>query len=149
MIGGMKWIDIPPVWLLGFAVLAWLFRWVWTAGSPVLRMAGTALVVVGLVLMLVAVIQMLRHRTTPVPHQEASHLVTDGIFALSRNPIYLGDLLVLAGLALRWESPLGLLLVPGLLVVLQGRFILAEEARLRRAFGEAFTAYAEQTRRWL
>ena len=145
----MKWIDIPPMWLLGCAMLAWVSRWIWTAGSPVLRVAGTALVVVGLLMMLVAVVQMVRLRTTPIPHQEASALVTDGIFDISRNPIYLGDLLVLAGLALRWDAPLGLLLVPVLMVILTQRFILGEEDRLRRAFGPAFEEYARATRRWL
>ena len=149
MIGRMKWIDIPPMWLLGCAVLAWVSRWIWSAGSPVLRVAGTALVVVGLLMMLVAVVQMVRLRTTPIPHQEASALVTEGIFGISRNPIYLGDLLVLAGLALRWDAPLGLLLVPVLMVILTQRFILGEEDRLRRAFGPAFEAYARATRRWL
>ena len=100
----MKWIDIPPMWLLGCAVLAWVSRWIWSAGSPVLRVAGTALVVVGLLMMLVAVVQMVRLRTTPIPHQEASALVTDGIFGISRNPIYLGNTIATIGLGLVFES---------------------------------------------
>ncbi len=98
--------------------------------------------------MLLAVSEMRRQRTTVIPHREAEHLVQSGIFKRSRNPIYLGDVLLLAGLILRWDAPLALPLVPVLLWVLERRFVIPEEDRLRRKFRQAFHRYTEKTRRW-
>ncbi len=146
MVAPMKWIDLPPIWLLAFAVLTWFSKTILTLPLP--TWLGTGLVIFGIALMVLAVLQMTRKRTTPIPHMQPSALVDDGIFGFSRNPIYLGDAIVLAGLSLRWDAPLGLLLVPVFMWVIQTRFIIAEEARLRDAFGPAFVAYQAKTRRW-
>lgn len=146
MVALMKWIDLPPIWLLVFAVLTWFSKNILTLPLP--TWLGTGLVIFGIALMVMAVLQMTRKRTTPIPHMQPSALVDDGIFGFSRNPIYLGDAIVLAGLSLRWDAPLGLLLVPVFMWVIQTRFIIAEEARLKDAFGPAFVAYQAKTRRW-
>ena len=149
----MKWIDIPPVWLAFAVFLTW-----WMAelqptemsiGDPVTDLLGGLLVGGGIVLILLAAIEMRRKRTTIVPHMEADHLVTTGIFARSRNPIYLGDALVLAGLALRWEVPVALLLVPLFMFTVTQRFIIPEENRLRAKFRADFARYCQKTRRWV
>lgn len=149
MVRAMKWIDIPPMWLLGCAVLAWFSRTIFTAGAYWLSLLGTLLVLLGVVIMVVAVIEMSRRRTTPIPHMEPTALVTTGVFGISRNPIYLGDAIILTGLSLRWDAPLGLLIVPLFVWIIHTRFITAEEARLRAAFGAAFDTYAARTRRWV
>ena len=104
---------------------------------------------VALVLFLAAVLEFRRARTTIVPHQMPNALITGGIFKFTRNPIYLADILALAGLALIWGSVPGLVLVPVLGVLLQKRFILPEEERLTETFEEAFEEYARGTRRWV
>lgn len=149
----MKWIDIPPVWLAGSLVLAW---WAGAAdpfglsfGGAWADLAGGLLVGAGLLLMLLAVAEMRRRRTTVVPHREAEALVTSGIFRRTRNPIYLGDVLILAGLILRWDAVIALPLVPGLLWLLERRFVLPEEDRLRRRFRADFARYCARTRRWI
>lgn len=143
----MKWIDIPPVWLLAFAVLAWFSRSLFSLPLPTI--AGTVLVGLGLALMVAAVAEMMRKRTTPIPHMQPNALAQSGIFGFSRNPIYLGDALVLAGLALRWDAPLGLLLVPVFMWVITVRFIRAEEDRLLTAFPDEFPRYTGRVRRWI
>jgi protein-S-isoprenylcysteine O-methyltransferase Ste14 len=149
----MKWINIPPVWLaLAIFVTWWISKLqpaAITVGGAFFDLLGGLLVGGGLVLMLLAVAEMRKRRTTVVPHMEASHLVTTGIFARSRNPIYLGDALVLAGLALRWDTPLALLLVPLFMGTITQRFILPEEDRLRVKFRADFARYCQKTRRWL
>jgi protein-S-isoprenylcysteine O-methyltransferase Ste14 len=148
----MKMIDIPPVWLAGFAVLAWLQPRLIPAGPPAgntALWAGGALVGLGLALMAAALWAFMRARTTPIPHQEPTALIASGIFRFTRNPIYLGDALVLAGLCIRWGAWTALLLVPLFILLIDRRFIRAEEARLARAFGPDFEAYAARTRRWL
>lgn len=107
------------------------------------------MIIGGLTLMLIAVWEMRQQNTTPIPHMEPSHLVSSGIFAVTRNPIYLGDALILAGVVLRADAPLLLVLVVTFVWIIQVRFIRAEEARLRRAFGSDFEAYAARTRRWI
>jgi len=149
----MKWIDIPPVWLLGCIVLAWVqsayydlglsFGGVWA------DFAGGLLVGGGLVLMALAFAEFRRHRTTIIPHQEAERLIQTGIYRRSRNPIYLGDMLILAGLILRWDAVLSLPLLPVLLWVLETRFVIPEENRLRRKFRAEFGRYCLKTRRWV
>jgi protein-S-isoprenylcysteine O-methyltransferase Ste14 len=149
----MKWIDTPPVWLAVAIMATWqisvLQPQAWGFAHPVADFAGGLLVGAGLLVMALAVAQMRKQRTTIVPHMQPSALVTSGVFARSRNPIYLGDALILAGLALRWDAPVALILVPLFIATIQHRFILPEEDRLRRAFRADFARYCEKTRRWL
>lgn len=143
-------IDLPPVWLAGFAALVWAAGAVWPVPlDGALHAAGLVLVGTGLALMIAAAWEMRRRRTTVVPHQQPSALVVSGVFRFSRNPIYLGDALILAGLCLRWDAPAALLLVPVFMAVIARRFIIPEEARLRQGFGAAFGDWAARTRRWL
>ncbi|MFC3615577.1 methyltransferase family protein [Lutimaribacter marinistellae] len=149
----MKWIDIPPVWLLGFAVAAWAqaeyFGLRFTFGGPWADLVGGLLVGGGVVLMLLAVYELRRHRTTPIPHNTPSTMVQSGIYSRSRNPIYLGDALILAGLILRFDAVLSLPLIPILVWILERRFIIPEEDRLRRTFRADYARYERKTRRWI
>ncbi len=99
--------------------------------------------------MALAAYEMRRQKTTIIPGAEVSHLVTTGIFSRSRNPIYLGDVLVLTGFILKWEAALALPLIPLLFWVLETRFIRREEDYLRRKFRADFARYAQKTRRWV
>lgn len=96
-----------------------------------------------------AVVEMRKWRTTFIPHKEAAHLVQSGIFRRSRNPIYLGDVLVLIGFILKLDAPEALVLVPIFLWWIERHFILAEEDRLRRKYRADFARYCAKTRRWL
>ena len=144
-------IDLPPLWLALFAGIAWAQA----EALPVAgigawgRWAGIALVALGLALFAAALVEFRRHRTTVIPHREPSALITTGIYRLSRNPIYLADALILAGLSLIWGAVSGLLLVPIFLALVTARFIRPEEARLRAGFGVDFDAWARNTRRWI
>jgi protein-S-isoprenylcysteine O-methyltransferase Ste14 len=114
-----------------------------------LKALGGALIALGLGLMVAAVFAMWRHHTTVVPHRIPSEIVTDGIYRLTRNPIYLGDAFTLAGFALLFGSPAGVVFVPVFMAVIQRRFIVEEETWLRTKFSEEFQTWAEKTRRWL
>ncbi|MBU3029976.1 methyltransferase family protein [Paracoccus marinaquae] len=142
--------DYPPIWLAGFAGLGWLTGQVLPHGPAWQLPAGWAVVAAGLVLMGVAALTMRRHRTTLDPFGQPRNLVTSGVFALSRNPIYLGDALILAGLCLIFRAPFAaLLLVPGFVAVIGTRFIAREERLLARDFPKEFAAYRLRTRRWI
>lgn len=151
----VRYLDYPPVWLVGFLALAWAQTvllptpWAGDRFGDWAALAGGAVALAGVVLMLLAAPQFLRAGTTIVPHDAPSALITGGIYRLSRNPIYLADVLILAGLVIRWQAWPALLLVPLFVRVLTLRFILPEEARLRAAFGPDYDAWAARTRRWI
>jgi protein-S-isoprenylcysteine O-methyltransferase Ste14 len=149
----LKWLDMPPVWLAGFAGLAWWqvarFPMGLSFGGAWADFAGGLLVGGGLVLVALAFVEFRRHKTTVIPHGEAEQLIQTGIFKRSRNPIYLADVMILAGLILRWDAVLSLPLVPILLWVLERRFVIPEENRLRRKFRAEFARYCQKTRRWV
>ncbi len=142
-------VDIPPSWLVLHLAVAWVVSWV----SPAIfgaagRVLGPVLVVAGLALMAAAVLQMARRRTTVIPRRDPSALVTEGVFSLSRNPIYLGDAVILLGAILWLDAVLALPLVASFVWLIQARFIRDEEARLTLAFGPEFDLWAARTRRW-
>ncbi|WP_273521195.1 methyltransferase family protein [Rhodosalinus sediminis] len=149
----LKWVDLPPVWLAGALALAWVQARHWPLGLSFgggwADLAGGLLVGGGLVLVALAAAEFRRARTTIVPHRQASALVTGGIYSRTRNPIYLADLMILAGLVLYWDAVLSLVLVPLLLWVLERRFVIPEENRLRRTFRADFARYAHKVRRWI
>lgn len=149
----MKWIDLPPVWLLGFVALAWVqatrFPMGLGFGGTWVDLLGGILVGGGVLLMLLAVAEMRRQRTTIVPHRVPDRLVQSGIFSRTRNPIYLGDTLVLAGLILVFDAVLSLPLIPIFLWVIERRFVIPEENRMRRAFRADWARYERKTRRWV
>ncbi|WP_417603068.1 methyltransferase family protein [Primorskyibacter flagellatus] len=149
----MKWLDLPPVWLVGALGLAWAQK-TWTPmalsfGPVWADLLGGMLVGGGLLLMVLAVYEMRSKRTTVVPHRIPDALVTTGIFSRTRNPIYLGDSMILTGMILYWDAVLALPLVPIFVWLIETRFILPEEARLRRKFVAQFARYAQQVRRWV
>ena len=149
----MRWLDIPPVWLAAALAVAWWqsgqFSYGLSFGGAWADFLGGLLVGAGVLLALLAVYEMRRQRTTVVPHREAQALVSTGIFSRTRNPIYLGDILILAGFILSWDAVLSLPLVPIFLWILEKRFVLPEEDRLRRKFRADFARFCEKTRRWL
>jgi len=150
----IKWIDLPPVWLLGALGLTWGLRsprWGPRGGWFDLLSdgLGAVLIACGIGMMVLAVREMQKRRTTVIPHLQPSALVTSGIFQYSRNPIYTGDVMVLSGAILIWAAPMALPLLIIFVLILKMRFILPEEARLRQAFGPSFDRWAQQTRRWL
>ena len=149
----MRWLDIPPVWLAAALAVAWWqsgqFSYGLSFGGAWADFLGGLLVGAGVLLALLAVYEMRRQRTTVVPHREAQALVSTGIFSRTRNPIYLGDWLILAGFILSWDAVLSLPLLPILLWVLEKRFVIPEEDRLRRKYRAEFARFCEKTRRWL
>lgn len=146
---GMAWIDLPPLWLALALGCAWAIGAVVPVAVPGGAVAGGVLAGAGLALMGAAVVQMVLARTTVIPRRDPAALVTGGVFAISRNPIYLGDALILAGAILWWDALLALPVLVAFVLLIDRRFIRDEEARLRAGFGPAFDAWAARTGRWI
>lgn len=145
-------VEFPPVWLIAFIAVAW---WQTTFypmglgfGTGVADLLGGLLIGGGVLLMLLAVMEFYRHKTTIIPRRESNSFVQSGIYKRSRNPIYLGDAMVLAGLILRWDAVLSLPLIPLFVWVIEKRFIIGEEKHLRLTYRAQYASYINRVRRW-
>jgi protein-S-isoprenylcysteine O-methyltransferase Ste14 len=152
----MRFLEhrIPPP-VVGLVVAG--LMWAVAALPPALPLSGgvrmaIALLVVGIGLAfdLLGLIAFRRSRTTvnPLQPQKASALVTDGVYRVTRNPMYVGMAFLLTG----WAVYLGSLLTflgPVLFIVYITHFQIAPEERVLRARFPEFEAYAARVRRWL
>lgn len=86
--------------------------------------------------------------TKPEPWKTTSAIVRSGIYARTRNPMYLGMAMAYAGLGLAFSSLSVLLLLPVLIVLVQGQVIAREEAYLEAKFGDEYRQYRSDVRRW-
>lgn len=147
----MNWLLPPHLFLLCAAAMAGLHLF-W----PVARIipepvwpAGLAVAVAGLVLTVVPA-RLFRRRSVNIRTFDApTGLVTDGFFAISRNPMYLGFLLVLAGLWIGLGTLSPLLPVLVFLMAAEHWYIPFEEKRMAEQFGEDYRVYRGRVRRWL
>jgi protein-S-isoprenylcysteine O-methyltransferase Ste14 len=92
--------------------------------------------------------EMARARTAIHPGKPAAALVRTGVFARSRNPIYLGFVFFIVGFGLATANPWMILLAPILLLYVQERIIKREERYLTQRFGPDFIDYRKRVRRW-
>jgi protein-S-isoprenylcysteine O-methyltransferase Ste14 len=120
-------------------------------GWPLLRLAAIGLALAGLAIAGAGALSFRRARTTvnPLKPADTTALVTSGTFALTRNPMYLGMALLLAGWA-AWLGTPWALAGMALFVAWITRFqIVPEERVLARLFGADFEAYRLRVRRWI
>ena len=136
--------------LLGF-VLGALAPLPWPAGAARngLAAGGGILIASAVGLDIWAALSFRRRGTTIMPHKAASALVTGGPFRLSRNPIYLANLLLIAGLGLAFGEPWLLIVTPLAAILLMKLAIEREERHLQALFGPDWLAYAARVRRWI
>ena len=90
-----------------------------------------------------------RAGTNIEPHKPSLVLVEDGPYRFTRNPMYVGLILMMLGLSLIFSLDWGLPLIPALWLVLHRGVVLREEAYLAGKFGERYLAYLARSRRWL
>jgi len=79
----------------------------------------------------------------------AKDLVTEGVFSHCRNPLYVGNIMVITGLGLMSNSVYGIFVLPPLAVFAYQAIVRAEEAFLKGKFGDEYTAYTKRVNRWL
>ena len=142
----------PPVVALMFIVLAYLlgrFFHLSLAAPPIVRYTGLAMTFMGFLLGIGAFIEFRKAHTTLDPHGSAKQLVTSGIYRFTRNPIYLGFLLMVIGLPLNSGLYWGIVLAPFYVLMMYRLIIQHEEAYLTRKFGKTYSSYTSRVRRWL
>ena len=144
----------PPVVVAIIGVVMWAVDRKLELGkfeSALQAPVAGVLLIVGLLLMFVAVASFVAAKTTvnPLRPSRASSLVTTGIFRISRNPMYLGDLLVLAALAVWLGNVVNVVLLVFFIWYINRFQIIPEERALTNLFGESYVAYCSRVRRWL
>lgn len=144
----------PPVVALITACLMWLLSRL--AGSFALPqylrvVLGTALVVGGFAIARSGLLAFRRANTTSDPTRPgtSSSLVRSGVYRFSRNPMYLGVLLVLVGWAVFLANLLAFVVLPAFVLYLNRFQIAPEERALTSRFGADFAVYKTRVRRWL
>jgi protein-S-isoprenylcysteine O-methyltransferase Ste14 len=130
----------------------WVFYplpWIGEPLSDILFAVG-AVAIAGVVAVDVSALLTLRRAdTTVMPHRAAKHLVTDGPYSFTRNPIYLGYVVLTAALGLvsgnLWLLPLAVIVAYAITKVA----VEAEEKHLAARFGKRYRDYAARVRRWI
>jgi len=142
----------PPILLLIHIGITWLlgrFILLPIAVSPMIRNIGLMLAGIGFLFGIFAFYSFMKARTTLDPHGSVKTIVSSGIYRFTRNPIYLGMVLMLIGFPLTFGNVWGIPLAPVFVFLMNKWVIEPEEAYLERKFGDGYTGYKSRVRRWL
>ena len=147
-------VGPPPVFFLACLLTGGLLHRLLPIGlglgSRPLRLAVAGpLSIASALLALLGFVELRRHQTPVDPAKTSVALVTGGVFAWSRNPMYVSLALLLASIAAALNSLWLALLVPLLIVVLDRGVMRPEETYLSQKFGERYLEYTKRVRRWL
>jgi len=132
-------------------VLQWVVPFSLPRGGATLAFVsiGTALIILGTILAAQARREFRRYGQSTDPGQPTHKIVTTGVFSASRNPLYLGGISVLAGLALAFNLPWVIVLLLPAIVACHYILIAPEERYLTDKFREEYRLYTEKVGRWI
>lgn len=144
----------PPVILLLAGTLMWFVAqspYAYPITVPFALAIGLALAFAGVFTAVTAIRQFGRAETTvnPLDPGAATALVDNGIFGRTRNPMYVGLLLVLSGWAVWLQSASNLIVLAAFILIITELQIKPEEQALRKIFGQAYVDYCDRVRRWI
>ena len=144
----------PPLIALACGAIMWAIAR--KTGLAPLEFPGRAalaalLAGAGLLIDLVSVAAFIRAKTTvnPLAPERSNALVVEGLYRFSRNPMYLGMLLILLGWAAWLGQPLALIIAAAFVFLIERMQILPEERALEEKFGDDYRAYKKRVRRWI
>lgn len=124
-------------------------RWVWPDVNIVSN-SGMILGLAGVVIMGICIIDFGRRgKGTLSPADPTRQLVVSGLYRFSRNPMYVGVLMILAGEALVFHSLWMAIYTLLIFVLFHGFIVWFEEPRLSRDFGVEYEEYSGKVRRWM
>lgn len=148
-------LKVPP---LAVGLIVAVAMWLMSAYAPVLALAipwrralAAALAGAGLAFAVPGIVAFRRAKTTvnPMKPETASAVVATGVYGISRNPMYVGVLFVLAGWAVFLDQVLPFFFLPAFVLYMTIFQIKPEERALSAQFGSAYTDYMRTVRRWL
>jgi protein-S-isoprenylcysteine O-methyltransferase Ste14 len=143
---------LPPTYLNTFLVLAIGLHFI----LPIKRIIHSPYTYLGLIIILFGVAlnlwsaRLLKNKSATIDFYEApAGLVIDGPFRISRNPLYLGGVILSLGIAVLLGSLITFVFPIGLLLILDQLYIPVEERRLEETFGKEYLEYKQKVRRWI
>ncbi|MEM5500665.1 isoprenylcysteine carboxylmethyltransferase family protein [Ahrensia kielensis] len=148
-------IPWPPIVLVCTIAIGFILSGLVPLGFPrtilgeLLFGLGLMLIVLALLIDVSAMRLMRKHQTAILPNRGADKLLTKGIFAFSRNPIYVANIMLIIGLGLTFGTFWHLLLAPVAAFATRKLAIDREEKHLESRFGNAFRTYKKKVNRWV
>jgi protein-S-isoprenylcysteine O-methyltransferase Ste14 len=143
---------MPPVYLLAAIVAMAALHWLLPVGAALPtpgRWLGLVPLIGGLLFGGLAAIRFRKHQTTIKPGQVSNRLMIDGPYRFTRNPIYVGMVLVLAGEALLLGGLAAWFVLPVFIGLIARNVIPVEESMLEERFGQEYHDYRARVRRWI
>ena len=113
------------------------------------NLTGISLLILGILINMIADNAFRLAGTIVKPFEESSLLVTRGLYCFTRNPMYLGFVLILFGWALLMGSLTPFFIIPLFIILIDRKFIIFEERMLAAKFGAAWEEYSTQTKQWV
>jgi protein-S-isoprenylcysteine O-methyltransferase Ste14 len=143
---------IPVVYLLGSLILMGLLQYflpVYQYLQPPLVYAGVVFVFLGIVILAVSADLFVKADTGLLPFEDATTLVTGGLYRFTRNPMYLGMFLMAFGAAFLLGSIGALIPLLAFMLIIRYNFVAGEERFMEAAFGQQYLDYKSNVRRWI
>jgi len=141
----------PLIFLSGLLVggfISWLYPFAFLPTTFSI-IAGVLLALVGLGFIAAAFVKMRRARTNVEPWKPTTAIIDDGVYGISRNPIYLGMILIYLGVSFLFNSFWFLPPLAPVLFLMRHGVILREERYLERKFGGEYLDYKNRVGRWI
>lgn len=141
----------PLIYVIGFVAgyLAHRARPVALVPGGSGRLVGWVVVGLGVLLTVSALLTFVRARTAINPNKATMVIVPHGPYRFTRNPMYLGWVVMYLGAVLIANTPWPLVFLPGVVWVVDRMVIAREEGYLERKFGDVYRAYRARVRRWI
>jgi len=147
----MKTLIPPPIVTIVFLFVIFFTKDIFRFSIELPTLLGYITIVAGLIIIFVAAKQFKAANTTinPMKPETASILVSNGVFSYSRNPMYLGMLIIIIGFSII-HNPIAIIVFMPLWMLYMINFqIIPEEEAMKILFKEEFLNYAKKTRRWI
>lgn len=142
----------PPIVTLIFALLSfWLANYFPKLAFNYQGLSSLLMILIGLTIIVIGVKTFNNSDTTinPLNPSEASHLVTEGVFSYTRNPMYLGMVIILLGVSIYNGVYIGIIILPCFIFYITEFQIKPEEKAMEEIFAGDYTDYLKRVRRWL
>ena len=142
-------VTFPPVILLASIVLQIILLFSFPISVDLSSLLGLILILSGISLVFVSFRFMRKMKTTFIPDGTPEVLISSGPFKFSRNPIYLGMLTVLVGVAFLMSSLSAIIIAFVFGIIINFTWIAHEEKKLHELFSEDWENYSSKVRRWI
>ena len=143
---------LPPTYLFVAIVITVVLHFL-LPGAKIIaypwNLLGVVPLVLGIVMNLIADRAFKKVGTTVKPYEESTTLITEGVFRVSRHPMYVGFVLILLGIAILAGSLTPYIVIVIFAILMDIVFIRVEERMLEETFSEAWLEYKKHVRRWL